>query len=336
MPARRQRLRRQRGCVSTAGSYACVCKPGYSGDGKTCTAIDLCLTNNGGCGANATCTSVGPGLADCACKAGYQPSGTTCAAIDSCKTANGGCDANATCTQTGAGKNTCACNKGYAGNGMTCTGIDNCNIANSGCDANATCTQTGPGTNTCACNLGYVGNGMTCTAVAASLAGLRWELPCAAGSSGGSCTTAPSDTVMSTLGGVAGQSYNVTLRFRGVVEEKTYSGGTNDGAYWQVGGTPNNDTYNIYELQISSPMQTFYLNRGQSYIGNCWAIDYQETIQMNTGATVTLTALSLDNSEIRNLDTNGNPIVVPGIPPAPNAFDGQFIQMDLVSITPAM
>jgi hypothetical protein len=36
--------------------------------------------------------------------------------------------------------------------------------------------------------------------------------------------------------------------------------------------------------------------------------------------------------EIKNLDAQGTPAVVPGVPPAPAAFDGQFIQMDVVSV----
>jgi len=89
-----------------------------------------CLTNNGGCDANATCKADGSFVtqkvwAVCSCKPGYSGDGKAghCSAIDSCVTNNGGCDTNATCTSTGPGTNTCACNTGYtaySGDGKTC------------------------------------------------------------------------------------------------------------------------------------------------------------------------------------------------------------------------
>jgi hypothetical protein len=190
-------------------------------------------------------------------------------------------------------------------------------------------------TGSCVCNPGFAGDGITCTDVAAGLSGLRWALPCGADLGGHVCaaTTAMS---MSTLKGEAGKTYDVTLRFRGVVEQRTYTGGTIDG-YWVSGApapTPG-DAFNIYQLGISSPAQTFYLNAGASSIYRCFAIDYQETIAMAAGATVTLTADAVDGHEIENLDMTtdpANPIIVPDVPPAPAAYNGQFIQMDVLSV----
>jgi hypothetical protein len=55
---------------------------------------------------------------------------------------------------------------------------------------------------------------------------------------------------------------------------------------------------------------------------------------MQSGASVTLAADTVNGSEITNRDANGNPIVVPEIPPAPTAYDGQFIQMDVTNVVP--
>jgi hypothetical protein len=171
--------------------------------------------------------------------------------------------------------------------------------------------------------------------VAAGLNGLRWEIPCGTVSGGVACPTVDPAPVSATLGGAAGAAYDVTLRFRGVVEQKTYLGGASDGGLWQVGGTPATDTYNIYQLTVSAPQQVFYLNRGTSSITRTWLLDYQETVRMNTGAIVTLTAQAIDAQEIRNLDDQSVPLVVPDIPPAPQAFDGQFIQMDVLTVATA-
>jgi hypothetical protein len=56
-------------CVQSSN---CVCVTGYSGDGATCTAVDPCATNNGGCAA--ACEMTGPGTSSC-----YTPQ--TCADV---------------------------------------------------------------------------------------------------------------------------------------------------------------------------------------------------------------------------------------------------------------
>jgi hypothetical protein len=169
---------------------------------------------------------------------------------------------------------------------------------------------------------------------AASLDGLRWELPCTKAVADPTvCETLPSVSTSATMGGVPGTTYEVSLRFRGVVEISLYDGGAADG-YWQIGGAPPaGSTINVYALVVSSPPATYYVNQGVSHrltVG----IDYTETIAITAGATVTLLADSRDAFELRNLDSSGNPIVVPDIPPAPDAFDGQFVQMDVVSVKP--
>ena len=40
----------------------------------------------------------------------------------------------------------------------------------------------------------------------------------------------------------------------------------------------------------------------------------------------------LDALQIQNVDADGAPIVPSGVPPAPDAYDGQFIQMDVVAV----
>lgn len=207
-----------------------------------------------------------------------------------------------------------------------------CAVNNGGCSVHATCTSSA-GAVLCRCAPGFTGDGATCVDVAASLSGLRWSLPCDGNISSAVCAAAPQTVTSTTLRGAPGSRYDVTLRFRGVVEQKTYSGGDSDGAYFQIGGSDNGDTYNVYSLSISSSTTTYFLNRGQSGMSRCWPLDYTKTIRMTAGSTVTLTAQSKDNQEIRNIDGSGTPIVVPGIAPAPAAFDGQFIQMDVQNVT---
>ena len=74
--------------------------------------------------------------------------------------------------------------------------------------------------------------------VALSLTGLRWELPCLSEATDFVCiTNTPATVLTSTVGGNPGVTYDVELRFRGVVEERSYVEGTADGN-WYVGGAP--------------------------------------------------------------------------------------------------
>jgi hypothetical protein len=220
---------------------------------------------------------------------------------------------------------------GEADAGPTDAGFS-CAVNDGGCDVNATCTSSA-GNALCACNAGYVGDGRSCLDVAGSLSGLRWELPCTGPPSGNNvCATIPPVETSTVLGGLPGIDYDVTLRFRGVIEEKTYSGGTNDGAYFQIGGTFDPSGFNVYEFEVSDPSEHYYVNRGSSDIYYCFGIDYSATVRVQSGATVTLRANAYDGAEIANEDSAGVPIVIPDIPPAPSPYDGQFVQMDVVSI----
>jgi hypothetical protein len=139
-------------CTGPLGSAVCACNPGYEGDGLTCTDIDDCLANNGGCDPNATCTNQVGAPRICACNPGYEGDGLTCTDIDDCLANNGGCDPNATCTNQVGAPRICACNPGYTGDGVTCADINECFA--SPCGANATCSNT-VGSFNCTCIPGY-------------------------------------------------------------------------------------------------------------------------------------------------------------------------------------
>ena len=167
--------------------------------------------------------------------------------------------------------------------------------------------------------------------VAGVLDGLRWEMPCVPGG-GGTCRAAvPKPMETATLGGDPNTTYEVTLRFRGVVEYHSYAGGQQDGL-WYVGGRSNQGSYNIYKLETTNPPQTFFLNADRASIGRFFQIDYTRTIRVKGGSKVILSADAQDGTLISNHDGSGNPIIIPGIAPAPAKYDGQFIQMDVLEV----
>ncbi|KAF2979785.1 hypothetical protein EK904_012809 [Melospiza melodia maxima] len=121
-------------CQLSDGTVSCVCKPGYEGDGFSCTKADPCaVLNPGGCNVNAECVQTGPEEHRCVCQAGWTGDGRDCSATNPCllpSTAR--CHQNATCIYIGPGQATCqfessrgwqcVCPKGYEGDGRSCYG----------------------------------------------------------------------------------------------------------------------------------------------------------------------------------------------------------------------
>jgi hypothetical protein len=135
--------------------------------------------------------------------------------------------------------------------------------------------------------------------------------------------------IVRTFGGHTGTLYEVTLRVRGVVEPKNFTGGEVQQEHFQIGGTPVADHYNFYSLHVSNPDVTYNFNRNADKVGHyTFAVDYVVTIPIRGGATVTMGAYDLNDVAI----ANHQQFVIPGVPPAPAVFDGQFFQLDVVSI----
>lgn len=198
------------------------------------------------------------------------------------------------------------------------------------CAAHATC-EVDEGGPRCRCDPGYLADAGGCEDVAAALDKLRWELPCAAAHVGDGCATGPRQLTAMTLGGDPAATYEVTLRFRGVVEYVAVSGGLRSGTF-SIGGSPEDVGYNIYALLVSAPPVTYYLNAGASGARRIYPVNAVHSIQAQGGATLTMVGDPVDGAEIINTDGDGGTNVVLGVPPAPAAFDGQFLQMDVLSV----
>lgn len=202
-----------------------------------------------------------------------------------------------------------------------------CDVDNGGCDADATC-QADQNQVECVCNDGFVGDGLAC-ATAPSFDTLRVNLGCNAHDQCGgppTCTTDANAAGDAAFGGDDGVDYEVTLRIRGVVEVTTYANGTCDGM-WCEGGTGVGAPWNEITLTTESPLVDYRLNNGEAGTLELFAIDEEHTIVIPGGTTVTL---RMDGNGTCSVANDGD-LVVPDIPPAPQAFDGQFVQIDLVS-----
>ncbi|WP_437805657.1 hypothetical protein [Sorangium sp. So ce1078] len=166
-------------------------------------------------------------------------------------------------------------------------------------------------------------------AAAADIDGFRWEMPCDEDpGNSDECATSARVDESRTFGGSPDTIYQVTVRLRGVVEPETYRGGTPDGMHFRVGGTPDNPTYNVYSFSVSDPPEVYYLNDSPNVGHDVFIIDHTKTIPVRGGASVSF--LGDDPNHI--MIANFKHLVVDGVPPAPEPFVGQFIQLDVQSV----
>lgn len=177
---------------------------------------------------------------------------------------------------------------------------------------------------------------------AGSLSGLRIEVPCADHfNQGTEChwkreLLQPAgspwklrEEIVRTFAGDARQLYDVTLRVRGVVEPKNFTGGEVRFDHFQSGGEAVKNDYNFYNVEVSEPHAVYTVNRSAEKVGHyTFPIDYRVTIPMRGGATLTLGAY--DSNDVAIANHQGH--VIAGIAPAPQPFDGQFFQVDVESI----
>ena len=179
--------------------------------------------------------------------------------------------------------------------------------------------------------------------VAASLDGYIYKFPCKGEmpetpKEGADCDSAlvkgdPNKTDNFTadkkFGGEKGKTYLVTLRFRGVVEPMMYKNGNMDGDLFYVGGEPNNATYNIYKITVSSPAQHYFLNRQDKVGHRIFTIDYTKTIEIEGQASVTF----FGDGQNGRLISNFKKLVVPDVSEEiKQPFHGQFLQVNVTDV----
>ncbi|XP_061855902.1 signal peptide, CUB and EGF-like domain-containing protein 2 isoform X2 [Colius striatus] len=143
-------------CQNTPKLYKCMCKVGYTGEGKKCEDIDECDNDfNGGCVHE--CFNI-PGNYRCACYDGFMLAhdGHNCLDTDECMFNNGGCQH--VCVNT-VGSYECRCKEGFflsdnqhtcihrSEEGMSCMNKDH------GCAH--ICRETPKGGVACECRPGF-------------------------------------------------------------------------------------------------------------------------------------------------------------------------------------
>ncbi|XP_076806452.1 uncharacterized protein LOC143449976 isoform X1 [Clavelina lepadiformis] len=153
-------------CNPSSTGVSCVCRRGYTGDGRICTqdVPDVC-----NCSPFATCSrNRQTGEVSCTCLQGYTGDGRTCD-LDGPLQLPCVCDDNADCAYDANRFPVCTCKEGFFGDGFTCTPGELRLPCICGNDAD--CTFDARGFPQCNCKEGFTGDGFTCLPV-------QVELPC--------------------------------------------------------------------------------------------------------------------------------------------------------------
>ncbi len=134
------------------------------------------------------------------------------------------------------------------------------------------------------------------------------------------------------FGGEAGKLYDVDLRIRGVVENHDYGGqGTKQGDWVLVGGTrPSPGAIHVFGATTHDPEQTYFFNSWNDKADpiRMVVLDYVVTLQVRGGSKVRV----FEYDDIGKIWANAGMLKVEGLPPYPDAIDGQFLQMDVVAV----
>ena len=185
------------------------------------------------------------------------------------------------------------------------------------------------------------GGGTGLLTVAAAFDKFRFECPCIDAMHFGAdktdnCDATPAvdrQTYMKTVAGDPTVVYDVKLHVRGNTEPNTYVKGALDAnSRFYVGGETSTPGYTAYMLTVSDPQQVYFFNYNPSTSHIHFLIDYEVTIAMRGGTMVKFEVNGGKSMPDGHGVSNREQLVVPGVPPAPEPFNGQFVQFDVVSV----
>lgn len=176
------------------------------------------------------------------------------------------------------------------------------------------------------------------TSPAAPLDKFRFDCPCKPAAadhlSNNNCNVTPEtdrQTIVKTMGGDPGTIYDVTFHVRGLTEPNTYKNGTLQVQRFYVGGTTSTAGYTSYMMTVADPAQHYFFNYNATTDHIHFKLDYQVTVKIRGGTKVTFDVNGDGSMPDGHSVANFDQTVVPDVPPAPMWYDGQFVQLDVVS-----
>lgn len=139
-----------------------------------------------------------------------------------------------------------------------------------------------------------------------------------------------------TAGGAAGTVYDVRLRIRGLFEPTTIRDGETplaDHPYYQVGGTIRARDWSAWHIEVSNPPQTYWLNHYPRVAHIIYKEDFQATIPVAAGATVTVRVVDGNDRQMDNAEPGleDRMQIIAGVTETP--LPGQMLRLDVLSVT---
>jgi hypothetical protein len=208
------------------------------------------------------------------------------------------------------------------GTGGTGTGGTGTGGTGSGGTGNGGTGGTGGSGGTGGGTPGALCTGGDCTAIVGNFDGFLYDHPCSDRGTGFDCLGSmcsggtSTRTQTFTIKGEPDRVYELTIRVRGIVESKNYSGGkrramsldgsNTGGDQWHEGGTAPNSTYNTYELHVmpkvaGAPNDYFLNSRDGSREGHeSWALNYTATFKVQGGGTINWRSFDANCRQIMN------------------------------------
>jgi hypothetical protein len=137
-----------------------------------------------------------------------------------------------------------------------------------------------------------------------------------------------------TFGGKQGTVYDVTLHVRGIFEPTIIKGGETPypaHPYFKVGGTVDAIDWSHWHIEVSEPKQTYWLNHYPKFSHTIYKEDYEATIPVAAGATVTIRVIDGNDRQIDNGKTGPDrQQIIAGVVDKPLA--GQMLRLDVVGV----
>lgn len=138
-----------------------------------------------------------------------------------------------------------------------------------------------------------------------------------------------------TVGGKAGVVLDVTLRIQGIFEPTTIQDGETPYAahpYYKVGGTIRARDWSAWHIEVSNPRQTYWLNHYPKVSHTIYKEDFEATIPMAAGASVTIRVVDGNDRQIDNAEP-GRPDrlqIIKGLSDTP--LGGQMLRLEVLRV----
>lgn len=136
------------------------------------------------------------------------------------------------------------------------------------------------------------------------------------------------------FGGKGGTFYEVTLRIRGIFEPTTITGGDtldSEHPYFKVGGTVGTPDWSQWSIEVSEPKQTYWLNHYPSVGHKIYKEDFEATLVVAAGSTVTIRVVDGNDRQIDNAKSGPDrQQIISGVVDRP--LDGQMLRLDVVHV----